>query len=83
MIDGFGFRRSNLQHGDHRSASSAVGGYHQIHLSTQLYGEITSVKVPPLAESISEGDIRWEKAVGDSVAADEDVAFVETDKVRV
>ena len=39
--------------------------------------------VPPFAESISEGDIRWVKEVGDSVDQDETVAEVETDKVGV
>ncbi|MPC79116.1 Dihydrolipoyllysine-residue succinyltransferase component of 2-oxoglutarate dehydrogenase complex, mitochondrial [Portunus trituberculatus] len=41
------------------------------------------VEVPPFAESITEGDIRWIKAVGDSVREDEAVAEVETDKVGV
>ena len=38
---------------------------------------------PAFAESISEGDLRWEKAVGDSVGVDEVVAEVETDKTSV
>ena len=41
------------------------------------------MEVPPFAESITEGDIRWIKAVGDSVREDEAVAEVETDKVSV
>lgn len=43
--------------------------------------EIRDVVVPALAESLSEGDIRWMKAVGDQVNEDEVVAEVETDKV--
>jgi len=39
------------------------------------------VNVPPFADSISEGDVRWEKNVGDSVVEDEVVAEIETDKV--
>ena len=35
---------------------------------------------PPFAESISEGDVRWEKEVGDQVELDDTVAEVETDK---
>ena len=36
-----------------------------------------------MAESISEGTLKsWSKQVGDSVAADEEVATIETDKVR-
>ena len=36
-----------------------------------------------MAESISEGTLKsWNKQVGDFVAADEEVATIETDKVR-
>lgn len=42
------------------------------------------MKVPQMAESISEGTLRsWSKQVGDSVEADEEVATIETDKVLV
>jgi hypothetical protein len=35
-----------------------------------------------MAESISEGTLKtWQKKVGDTVAADEEVATIETDKV--
>lgn len=37
--------------------------------------------VPAFAESITEGDLRWIKEVGDSIGEDEPVAEVETDKV--
>jgi len=37
-----------------------------------------------MAESISEGTLKsWLKKEGESVAADEEVATIETDKVRV
>jgi len=43
-----------------------------------------TVKVPQMAESISEGTLKsWSKQVGDTVAADEEVATIETDKVRM
>lgn len=43
-----------------------------------------TVKVPQMAESISEGTLKtWLKQVGDSVQADEEVATIETDKVRI
>jgi hypothetical protein len=39
-------------------------------------------KVPQMAESISEGTLKsWSKQVGDTVAVDEEVATIETDKV--
>ncbi|XP_022245658.1 dihydrolipoyllysine-residue succinyltransferase component of 2-oxoglutarate dehydrogenase complex, mitochondrial-like [Limulus polyphemus] len=45
--------------------------------------EIRTVTVPQLAESISEGDMRWDKAVGDVVAEDDVLGEVETDKTSV
>ena len=40
------------------------------------------VKVPPMAESISEGTLKqWNKQVGDFVEQDEEIATIETDKV--
>lgn len=45
--------------------------------------EVVVVKTPAFAESVSEGDVRWEKAVGDSVAEDEVVCEIETDKTSV
>jgi 2-oxoglutarate dehydrogenase E2 component (dihydrolipoamide succinyltransferase) len=52
----------------------------QFHSSHLLQAE--TVKVPQMAESISEGTLRsWSKQVGDSVEADEEVATIETDKV--
>ncbi len=46
-------------------------------------GDIKVVECPAFAESISEGDIRFEKQVGDSVAQDEVICEVETDKTSV
>ncbi|KAF7669122.1 hypothetical protein LDENG_00241050 [Lucifuga dentata] len=42
--------------------------------------EVVTVKTPAFAESVTEGDVRWEKAVGDSVTEDEVVCEIETDK---
>ncbi|KAG1745159.1 single hybrid motif-containing protein [Suillus lakei] len=54
----------------------------QFHSSHLLQAE--TVKVPQMAESISEGTLRsWSKQVGDSVEADEEVATIETDKIDV
>ncbi|KAA3680505.1 2-oxoglutarate dehydrogenase E2 component (dihydrolipoamide succinyltransferase) [Paragonimus westermani] len=44
---------------------------------------IRIVSVPPFAESVSEGDIVWKKAVGDLVKEDEVIAEIETDKTSV
>ncbi|PAV15150.1 dihydrolipoamide succinyltransferase [Pyrrhoderma noxium] len=53
--------------------------FHSTHL---LQDEI--VKVPVMAESISEGTLKtWQKKVGDYVEADEEVATIETDKIDV
>lgn len=49
-----------------------------------LCSAIETVKVPQVAESITEGTLKtWTKKVGDSVAVDEEVATIETDKVDV
>lgn len=41
------------------------------------------VKVPEMAESISEGTLKqWSKQIGDYVEQDEEIATIETDKVR-
>jgi len=54
----------------------------QFHSSCLLQAE--TVKVPQMAESISEGTLKsWSKQVGDTVAADEEVATIETDKIDV
>ncbi|XP_054986440.1 dihydrolipoyllysine-residue succinyltransferase component of 2-oxoglutarate dehydrogenase complex, mitochondrial [Sorex araneus] len=45
--------------------------------------DVITVKTPAFAESVTEGDVRWEKAVGDSVAEDEVVCEIETDKTSV
>jgi len=55
----------------------------QLHTTRVLGEEVNVVICPPFADSISEGDIRWEKAVGDSVSVDEILCEVETDKTSV
>ncbi|KAH8107506.1 dihydrolipoyllysine-residue succinyltransferase 1 [Phellopilus nigrolimitatus] len=51
--------------------------------STHLLQEDV-VKVPTMAESISEGTLKqWQKKVGDAVEADEEIATIETDKIDV
>jgi 2-oxoglutarate dehydrogenase E2 component (dihydrolipoamide succinyltransferase) len=43
---------------------------------------IAEVKVPQLSESVAEATmLKWKKKVGDSVAADEILIEIETDKV--
>lgn len=53
-----------------------------IHTSRRLLAE--TVKVPQMAESITEGTLKqWTKQVGDHVEQDEEVATIETDKIDV
>uniref|UniRef100_A0A0N4ZRK5 Dihydrolipoyllysine-residue succinyltransferase component of 2-oxoglutarate dehydrogenase complex, mitochondrial n=1 Tax=Parastrongyloides trichosuri TaxID=131310 RepID=A0A0N4ZRK5_PARTI len=54
-----------------------------IHLSPIFCSDTIIVEGPAFAESISEGDIRWIKAVGDFVNEDDLVAEIETDKTSV
>ncbi|KAH7085559.1 dihydrolipoyllysine-residue succinyltransferase component of 2-oxoglutarate dehydrogenase-like protein complex [Paraphoma chrysanthemicola] len=50
---------------------------------TRSYAD-TVVKVPQMAESITEGTLKqWSKQVGDYVEADEEIATIETDKIDV
>ena len=52
-------------------------------LTQDLLLQVKVVVCPAFADSISEGDIRWEKAVGDSVSEDEVLCEIETDKTSV
>lgn len=52
--------------------------------SSAYVAKIMIEKVPALGESITEGSIAsWSKNVGDSVAVDDVIVIVETDKVTV
>ncbi|XP_051892191.1 dihydrolipoyllysine-residue succinyltransferase component of 2-oxoglutarate dehydrogenase complex, mitochondrial [Pristis pectinata] len=51
--------------------------------STVFNDEVMTVNTPAFAESVTEGDVRWEKAVGDEVSEDEVVCEIETDKTSV
>lgn len=53
-----------------------------VRTSSTLF-DVQVVKVPPFADSVSEGDVRWEKKKGDSVAQDEVVLEIETDKTSM
>merc|ERR1711892_805585 len=61
--------------------SSSV--YRTLYTSRVLGDEVKVIVCPAFADSISEGDIRWEKAVGDSVSEDEVICEIETDKTSV
>ncbi|XP_029036585.1 dihydrolipoyllysine-residue succinyltransferase component of 2-oxoglutarate dehydrogenase complex, mitochondrial-like [Osmia bicornis bicornis] len=51
--------------------------------STATLWEIKEVVVPAFAESVSEGDVRWDKKVGDQVKEDDVLCEIETDKTSV
>merc|ERR1711892_1322818 len=57
--------------------------YRSIYTTRVLGDEVKIIVCPAFADSISEGDIRWEKAVGDIVAEDEVICEIETDKTSV
>nr|VZH96282.1 unnamed protein product [Spirometra erinaceieuropaei] len=54
----------------------------QLHSSICL-ADIQTIKVPAFPESISEGDLSWKKAAGDTVMTDEIIAEIETDKTAI
>ncbi|XP_014671073.1 PREDICTED: dihydrolipoyllysine-residue succinyltransferase component of 2-oxoglutarate dehydrogenase complex, mitochondrial-like [Priapulus caudatus] len=51
--------------------------------SGKVCGEVLTMKCPAFAESISEGDVRWEKAVGDFVNENEAIGEIETAKTSI
>ncbi|XP_014066376.1 dihydrolipoyllysine-residue succinyltransferase component of 2-oxoglutarate dehydrogenase complex, mitochondrial isoform X1 [Salmo salar] len=64
-------------------ARSSVFQIRYFKTSVACRNEVITVKTPAFAESVTEGDVRWEKAVGDSVKEDEVVCEIETDKTSV
>uniref|UniRef100_A0A3Q2Q506 Dihydrolipoyllysine-residue succinyltransferase component of 2-oxoglutarate dehydrogenase complex, mitochondrial n=1 Tax=Fundulus heteroclitus TaxID=8078 RepID=A0A3Q2Q506_FUNHE len=64
-------------------APSDVYSRRHFRTSAVYKDELVTVNTPAFAESITEGDVRWEKVVGDSVTEDEVVCEVETDKTSV
>lgn len=70
--------------GVHSSSLKNRFSLHQHVRSIQTTAQLLEVvKVPPFADSVSEGDVKFEKKVGDAVAADEVVMEIETDKTTV
>ena len=64
------------------SSYASLSRYQQFSTSPSRYE--TVVKVPPMAESISEGTLSsFSKQVGDYVELDEEIASIETDKIDV
>ncbi|KAK4883949.1 hypothetical protein RN001_000220 [Aquatica leii] len=54
----------------------------QFRSSSALF-EVVTVNVPPFPDSVSEGDLRWQKKAGEGVSKDEVVAEIETDKTAL
>ncbi|XP_055333673.1 dihydrolipoyllysine-residue succinyltransferase component of 2-oxoglutarate dehydrogenase complex, mitochondrial-like isoform X2 [Paramacrobiotus metropolitanus] len=57
--------------------------YRPLRTTAFLNDEIRTINTPPFADSISEGDVRWHKAVGDQIKEDDIVCEIETDKTAV
>ncbi|TNN12580.1 Dihydrolipoyllysine-residue succinyltransferase component of 2-oxoglutarate dehydrogenase complex [Schistosoma japonicum] len=64
------------------SLDLGVSAVRQLHFGRCLF-TIRVVNVPPFAESVTEGDIVWKKAIGDIVKEDDVIAEIETDKTNV
>merc|ERR1719334_731888 len=69
-----------LGRGDQKCNPSIFRGLHTTSLRCD---EVKVIVCPAFADSISEGDVRWEKQVGDSVAEDDVLCEIETDKTSV
>ncbi|KAF8524306.1 dihydrolipoamide succinyltransferase [Hysterangium stoloniferum] len=69
--------------GNRNVARSVLLARARFHTSVRLL-ETETVKVPGMAESITEGTLKqWQKKVGEYVEQDEEVATIETDKIDV
>ncbi|ELU16332.1 hypothetical protein CAPTEDRAFT_221108 [Capitella teleta] len=73
---------SSTQHGSPVNCLPAQP-FRKFHLSKFLASDVQVVQTPGFPESVSEGDVRWEKAVGDEVSEDEVVGEIETDKTAI
>ncbi|TFK48966.1 dihydrolipoamide succinyltransferase [Heliocybe sulcata] len=79
---GRGLRSTGAVLSKNWEAANTYARHAQFHSSRLLQAE--TVKVPQMAESISEGTLRtFHKQPGDHVDADEEVATIETDKIDV
>ncbi|CAI2726429.1 unnamed protein product [Schistosoma spindalis] len=67
---------------DHGSYFASRISLRHLHFDPCIFA-IRVVNVPPFAESVTEGDIVWKKAVGDTVNVDDVIAEIETDKTNV
>ncbi|XP_061467735.1 dihydrolipoyllysine-residue succinyltransferase component of 2-oxoglutarate dehydrogenase complex, mitochondrial [Rhineura floridana] len=67
----------------HLVNGSRIFTFRYFRTTTVCREEVLTVNTPAFAESVTEGDVRWEKAVGDTVAEDEVVCEIETDKTSV
>ncbi|KOB69224.1 Dihydrolipoamide succinyltransferase component of 2-oxoglutarate dehydrogenase [Operophtera brumata] len=68
-----------------RQARVVVAANNQIasiHFTNPLF-EVQDVTTPNFPDSVSEGDVKLDKKVGDAVAADEIVCEIETDKTAI
>lgn len=76
-----------VQHHQHFARPSFVAASHTLDVGSRQFQTSAlrlaeTVKVPQMAESITEGTLKqWNKKKGDFVNADEEVATIETDKV--
>lgn len=66
----------------YKKSNCWINPVNHIHTTSALW-EIKEVIVPAFAESVSEGDVRWDKKVGDQVTEDEVLCEIETDKTSV
>lgn len=74
---------------ENRVWSSQLKGMHSLDVSIRGFrtsirlAETHEIVCPAFAESITEGDLRWEKGKGDSIAVDDVICEIETDKTSV
>lgn len=77
---GFNTLQSKVAQTDLLTNSKWMHQYRFIHATNFL---LEVIKVPPFADSVSEGDVKFTAKVGDEVRADDNVMEIETDKTTV
>ncbi|XP_046848376.1 dihydrolipoyllysine-residue succinyltransferase component of 2-oxoglutarate dehydrogenase complex, mitochondrial-like [Xenia sp. Carnegie-2017] len=66
-----------------RGNINAVASFKAFHTSAIIGEDLRTVKTPPFPDSVTEGDIRWEKEEGEAIEEDEVIGEIETDKTAL
>ncbi|CAE6521210.1 unnamed protein product [Rhizoctonia solani] len=78
------FEEAGLVTDEYGCTASCTAVPYRREAARQVYTPPETIKVPQMAESITEGTLKqWSKQVGDTVNQDDEIATIETDKIDV